>query len=311
MTKLKIALSTMALAFSAMNGAQAGVLDLGLNGANIFAFNDFTLTSGSVGGSVVAGHNISLGNVSINTANKDAYGTAANGDGGYSVIAGNNLTATSGSINNGKTYVGGTSSIPSYFSPAVTGTPPASLSTLASSLTSTSSSLSQVAATGSTAVQYGGLNITGSNKSVEVFNVSGSSLSSTTYFSLNNVASGATLIFNVSGTSDSLQGGSTSFGSNYNVLFNFYEATSLTVSNSSVSGSILAPLATFSGGSGSISGNVVVNNWNSNVTLGAGTGFSAATVQGLTSPVPEPETYAMLLGGLGLVGWMARRRKRA
>ena len=25
--------------------------------------------------------------------------------------------------------------------------------------------------------------------------------------------------------------------------------------------------------------------------------------------VPEPETYALLLGGLGLVGWMARRRR--
>ncbi|WP_374049964.1 FxDxF family PEP-CTERM protein [Nitrosomonas sp. sh817] len=27
------------------------------------------------------------------------------------------------------------------------------------------------------------------------------------------------------------------------------------------------------------------------------------------TPVPEPETYAMLLAGLGLVGFMARRRK--
>jgi hypothetical protein len=27
------------------------------------------------------------------------------------------------------------------------------------------------------------------------------------------------------------------------------------------------------------------------------------------SPVPEPETYAMLLAGLGLVGFMVRRRK--
>ena len=26
--------------------------------------------------------------------------------------------------------------------------------------------------------------------------------------------------------------------------------------------------------------------------------------------VPEPETYAMLLAGLGLVGFMARRRKQ-
>lgn len=32
---------------------------------------------------------------------------------------------------------------------------------------------------------------------------------------------------------------------------------------------------------------------------------------GLAAPVPEPETYAMLLAGLGMVGLIARRRKRA
>ncbi len=31
----------------------------------------------------------------------------------------------------------------------------------------------------------------------------------------------------------------------------------------------------------------------------------------VTAAVPEPETYAMLLGGLGLVGWAARRKARA
>ena len=35
---------------------------------------------------------------------------------------------------------------------------------------------------------------------------------------------------------------------------------------------------------------------------------SATDLMGYLAPVPEPETYAMLLAGLGLVGFMARRR---
>lgn len=40
------------------------------------------------------------------------------------------------------------------------------------------------------------------------------------------------------------------------------------------------------------------------------TDFGAANLS-FTAAVPEPETYALMLGGLGLVGWMARRRKTA
>jgi hypothetical protein len=31
----------------------------------------------------------------------------------------------------------------------------------------------------------------------------------------------------------------------------------------------------------------------------------------IEAPIPEPSTYAMLLGGLGLIGVVARRRRRA
>lgn len=39
-----------------------------------------------------------------------------------------------------------------------------------------------------------------------------------------------------------------------------------------------------------------------------GWGLNSVTVEGV-SAVPEPETYAMLLAGLGMIGFMARRRK--
>jgi hypothetical protein len=29
-----------------------------------------------------------------------------------------------------------------------------------------------------------------------------------------------------------------------------------------------------------------------------------------TSPVPEPETYGMMLSGLGILGFIARRKKK-
>jgi PEP-CTERM motif len=40
-----------------------------------------------------------------------------------------------------------------------------------------------------------------------------------------------------------------------------------------------------------------------------GNGFLSLQYTAITAPVPEPETYAMLLAGLGLMGAVARRRK--
>jgi hypothetical protein len=67
------------------------------------------------------------------------------------------------------------------------------------------------------------------------------------------------------------------------------------------------------------------NNWGNttyfNVTTGTGpliasVSFTASQNafetdnHAFLSPIPEPETYAMMLAGLGLLGFMARRRKQ-
>ena len=41
-----------------------------------------------------------------------------------------------------------------------------------------------------------------------------------------------------------------------------------------------------------------------------GNGNGNGNSGGNTSPIPEPETYAMMLAGLAVIGWQARRRKR-
>jgi hypothetical protein len=46
-------------------------------------------------------------------------------------------------------------------------------------------------------------------------------------------------------------------------------------------------------------------------TRGIGLGVSHFNLYGTVPSVPEPDTYALLLGGLGLVGFVARRRRQA
>jgi hypothetical protein len=41
------------------------------------------------------------------------------------------------------------------------------------------------------------------------------------------------------------------------------------------------------------------------------TSFGGGEIRGLLAPVPEPETWALMLAGLAVLGWVARRRPQA
>jgi len=60
--------------------------------------------------------------------------------------------------------------------------------------------------------------------------------------------------------------------------------------------------------SGNLMQSVTINSYNGILSFAGGLdSFKQTDISGLT-PVPEPETYAMLLAGLGLVGFAARRK---
>ncbi|MDC8772025.1 collagen-binding domain-containing protein [Roseateles albus] len=86
-----------------------------------------------------------------------------------------------------------------------------------------------------------------------------------------------------------------------NVLWNFEHADKLDVSTF-VNGSILATNADIYKGSGHIEGTLIAKSMSSAVEVGW------EPFRNVTA-VPEPGTYAMLLAGLGAIGFMARRRK--
>ena len=117
-------------------------------------------------------------------------------------------------------------------------------------------------------------------------------------------------IINVSGSKSYVLSANSNLSA-YNpyVIWNFVGATSITLDRQ-FNGSLLAPLATLSN-STPIEGAVAVDNFNQGgeVHLGTFAGGPGLT-KVLTGGVPEPSTWALMLSGVGTVGFTRRMRRR-
>lgn len=228
----------------AAGAAQAGVVDLGIGGANLYSLSNFSASGSDVEGGVLVAGNLSASSYSINDKNKDAYVT--HGNTGYALVVGGNLNYSSGSIKNGNYFVGGstTTSSVGLNTASKTTASPVSFASTSAQLKSTSTSLAKVASTGSSSVAYGGMTLKGGTGSVQVFDLTSAALGSVNNFKFSNLHTNDTLILNISGKNVNLSGGYGDF-SKYNVLYNFYEAQNITLNGVGLYGSILAPLATW------------------------------------------------------------------
>lgn len=206
---------------------------------NLFVILDATQPSSDTQGRVAVGRNASFGNYSV--------GDQLPPNSGDVLVVGNDLTYTSGAIYNGNVVYGNTTNLPQYAVSITGGTlrqdNPINFSAAKTYLENLSAALSAYPVNGTMTTQWGGINLTGTDPYLNVFSVNGSDLSSANNVAID-VPNGAVVLVNINGTNVSWMGGLTVNGTAINnVLYNFYQATQMTIQGIDIRGSILAPFA--------------------------------------------------------------------
>ncbi len=229
------------------------------------------------------------------------------------VYAGSDLSVSLSSISNGDAVYGGRASVSlSLFSSghgayevSSAHQAPFSSNEVRQHFVGLSSGLGGLNSTGT--VSYRGRNLTFSGtESFNVFTVNLSDYKNIKGFAID-APRGSTVVVNILGSDINMISGSLNGGVQAsNVLFNFVDATSISLGGVTTSGSFLAPFASISG-SGTIDGQIIGQNFDVIWFETTGSHFTGNLPAGVA--IPEPETYAALLCGAALL-FAGRRRFR-
>lgn len=287
--------------------------DLGVaNTYNAFIFGNAASPGGHSDGAVAVGGNWTMDYL---VTQKADYGTAG-ADNKVGIYVGGNLTATNKpSVNNGSNaYVGGT------FTGSLDQSSGGSFSTnVSSSLFSTQKTYSEnqsakLKSLGGTAINTSDLNnwsidTSTQSGSLKVFTINASDLSKLRTLAINNMAATNTLVINVLGTTVSDFGVTVNSSLKNRILWNFADATTITIGERALEGSILAPNAIVNQKQ-NIEGNLIADGWNVTGSVELH-GDLTEMFNGNIPAIPEPAFYQMAallaFGSLGL----ARYRRRS
>ena len=279
------------------------------NGYNLMVSGNATLSGSDIEGRAAVGGNATFAGYSVGTAISAGWTPL-----GGALVVGGNLSAVGGDVTRGSIYVGGSYSGPSTYtlnSSAGSVTQanmgsgvPVNFSLAMNGLAAKSVSYGAEAETGSSILAWSTMTLWGASRNVNVFNMTAGELAGASGLVLA-VPAGSRVLVNVSGTSANFSSKGLYGFVAENTLFNFYQATDLTMGAIGVVGSILAPKANVNFVSGQMNGQLVAKTF-----TGAGElhnyGFNNQVV--VSAPEVGETGWLMAIGvGACLVAETVRR----
>ncbi len=235
------------------------VIDLGpAKPYNIFILNNLHQPSCDTQGKVAVARDATLSGYSVGDQLPVSGGTED------VLVVGRDLNFAVGGVYGGNVVYGRNSNLPVSCVSIVDGTVrkdsvinfPAAINYLEN----LSTSIASYPVNGTSTFQWGEVNMTGDNPFLNVFRISGNQISHCNSVVIN-VPNGSAVLVNIDSTCINWMGGLVVNGTAIsNVLYNFYEADTISMHGIDVTGSILAPFATLLYPAGVVHGQVCVKN---------------------------------------------------